>query len=157
PSLAELASRVNALLFASTPSNKYATAFLLAYDPADGNCVYVNGGHNDGIVLRADGSVELLTTTGMPVGLFPRAAFEEGRVTLGPGDSVTLYSDGVSEAENSTEDQFGMDRMTDVLRAEQSEPTSRMVEAMFQAIDGFAGTAPQHDDITLMILKRQGK
>src|SRR5450432_1165329 len=77
-SLAGLATRVNSLLHASTPSNKFATAIFLAYDPATGCVTYVNGRHNDGIVLRADGRVELLTTTGLPLGLFPRADYEEG-------------------------------------------------------------------------------
>ncbi len=154
PSLADLATRVNSLLHASTPSNKFATAFFLTYDPSTGACTYVNGGHNDGILLRCDGSVEMLTTTGMPLGLFARAAYEEGRLAMGPGDLLALYSDGVSEAENCSEDQFGMDRMIDVMRAHQQAPAAAIVDQMFQSIDAFAGDAPQHDDITLMILKR---
>jgi sigma-B regulation protein RsbU (phosphoserine phosphatase) len=153
-SLSALATRVNVLLYASTPSNKFATAFLLAYDPATGACAYVNGGHNDGIVLRQDGSVQLLETTGMPLGLFARAAYEEGQVELGPGDLLMLYSDGVTEAEDNGEEQFGMDRVVDVLRTHRDQPAAGIVDQMLLRLDEFAGTAPQHDDITLMILKR---
>jgi phosphoserine phosphatase RsbU/P len=153
-SLADLTTRVNSLLHASTPSNKYATAFFLSYDPANGECAYVNGGHVDGIVLRRDDTVELLPTTGLPVGLFARAEYEEGRVVLRSGDLLLLYSDGVSEANNTSEEEFGIDRMVDVLRAYRGEPSETIVEQMVLRIDEFAGAAPQFDDITLMALKR---
>ncbi|MBZ5622014.1 MAG: SpoIIE family protein phosphatase [Acidobacteriia bacterium] len=153
-SLADLATRVNALLHASTPSNRFATAFFLAYDPATGSGTYVNGGHNDGIVLRKDDTVELLTTTGLPLGLFARAAYEEGRVSLEPGDLLMIYSDGVTEAEDGNDGEFGMERVIEVLKSYRDEPASVIVDRMFERIDAFAGTAPQHDDITLMVLKR---
>ena len=153
-SLSALATRVNILLHASTPPNKFATAFLLTYHPPTGGCTYVNGGHNDGIVLRGDGAVTLLETTGMPLGLFARAAYEEGQTHLAPGDLLMLYSDGVTEAEDIHEEQFGMDRVIDVLRAYREQPATAIVEQMLLRIDEFAGAAPQHDDITLMVLKR---
>jgi len=152
--LSALATRVNALLHASTPPNKFATAFLLSYDPSTGGCTYVNGGHNDGIVLRADGSVTLLEATGMPLGLFARAAYEEGRVELSPGDLLMLYSDGVTEADDIHEEEFGMDRVIGVLREHRDQPSAGIVDQMLRRIDEFAGAAPQHDDITLMVLKR---
>ena len=153
-SIADLATRVNALLHASTPSNKFATAFLLAYDPTTGSGVYANGGHNDGIVLRRDASVELLPTTGLPLGLFATAAYEEGCVTLDPGDLLMLYSDGVPEAWDVNEEDFGMDRIIGVLKTHHDQPAARIVNAMLESIDSFAGPAPQHDDITLMVVKR---
>ncbi len=156
PTLAELAARVNSLLHASTPPNRFATAFLMAYDPGTGGCVYANGGHNDGILLRRDGGVELLATTGLPLGLFANAAYEEGRVTLAPGDLLMLYSDGVTEAWDVNEEEFGTERVIDVLRAHRPEPAAAIVDHMIRGIDAFAGTAPQHDDITLMVLKRTG-
>jgi sigma-B regulation protein RsbU (phosphoserine phosphatase) len=153
-SLADLATRVNALLHASTPSNRFATAFFLVYDPATGSGIFVNGGHNDGIVLRSNGTVELLTTTGLPLGLFARAAYEEGRVSLEPGDLLMIYSDGVTEAEDGNDGEFGMERVVEVLQSYREEPASVIVDQMVKHIDAFAGAAPQHDDITLMVLKR---
>jgi sigma-B regulation protein RsbU (phosphoserine phosphatase) len=152
--LSELAARVNSLLHASTPSNRFATGFLLSYDPPSGAATYVNAGHNDGIVLRRDGRVELLTTTGLPLGLFARADYEEASVELAPGDLLMLYSDGVTEADNLNEEDFGMDRVTAVLKECQDQPAAGIVDRMLREIDAFAGAAPQHDDITLMILKR---
>jgi sigma-B regulation protein RsbU (phosphoserine phosphatase) len=152
--LSELAAMTNALLFASTPSNRFATAFLLDYDPQTGACVYVNGGHNDGIVLRRDGTVELLTATGMPVGLFAKAAYEEGRTQLSAGDLLMLYSDGVTEASDIHEEDFGMDRVIDVLKSHRDCPAPELADRMMKSIDAFVGSAPQHDDITLMVMKR---
>lgn len=153
-SLSEFATRMNSLLHASTPSNKFATGILLAYDPAAGGCTYVNAGHNEGILLRRDGSVTLLATTGLPLGLFARAAYEEGRTELLPGDLLLLYSDGVTEATDLRDEEFGMDRTIDVLRAYREQSASAIVNAVLQHIDQFVGAAPQHDDITLMVLKR---
>jgi sigma-B regulation protein RsbU (phosphoserine phosphatase) len=152
--LAELATNVNSLLWASTPSNRFATAFLLDYDPVSGDCTYVNGGHNDGILLRADGAVELLATTGLPLGLFAKAVFEEGRVELRAGDLLMLYSDGVTEANDGNENDFEMERVIEVLKSSRDLPATEIADRMMKTIDAFVGSAPQHDDITLMVLKR---
>ncbi len=152
--LCELATMTNALLFASTPSNRFATAFLLDYDAETGACVYVNGGHNEGILLRRDGSVELLAPTGLPVGLFAKAAYEEGRVGLASGDLLMLYSDGVPEASDIHEEDFGMDRVIEVLKNHRDLAAGELSDLMIHTIDAFVGAAPQHDDITLMIMKR---
>jgi phosphoserine phosphatase RsbU/P len=152
--LAELATMTNSLLFASTPSNRFATAFLLDYDPQTGSCVYVNGGHNDGIVLRRDGTVELLATTGLPIGLFANAVYEEGRVQLAAGDLLMLYSDGVTEASDLREEDFGMERVIDVLKSHRDLSAAELSDLMIKTIDAFVGAAPQHDDITLMVMKR---
>jgi sigma-B regulation protein RsbU (phosphoserine phosphatase) len=153
-SLSAFATRINSLLHASTPSNRFATGFLLAYDPATGACTFVNAGHNDGILLRRDGSVQLLETTGLPLGLFARATYEESQVELAPGDLLLLYSDGVTEASDLQDEEFGMDRTIDVLRACREQSASAIVNAVLAQIDQFVGAAPQHDDITLMALKR---
>jgi sigma-B regulation protein RsbU (phosphoserine phosphatase) len=152
--LAELAAMTNALLFANTPSNRFATAFLLDYDPPTGRCAYANCGHNDGILLRRDGSVELLTATGLPVGLFARAVYEEGRVELSAGDLLMLYSDGVPEASDIHEEDFGMERVIEVLKSYRDLPAAQVADHMIRTIDAFVGAAPQFDDITLMVMKR---
>lgn len=154
-SLVTIATRTNDLLWASTPASKYATAFFCRYNPETGHADYVNCGHNDGILLRADGSVEMLTTTGLPVGLFPRRTYEGAEADVRPGDLLFLYSDGVTEACTEDEDnQFGTDRLVAVLREAASRPAPEILDSVFQAIDDFAAGAPQHDDITMLVLKR---
>lgn len=152
--LPELAARTNDLLWASTPPNKYATAFLLRYDPVTGQCVYVNAGHCDGIVLRTSGDVQMLPTTGLPVGLFPKKPFEEASFILEPGDTLLLYSDGVSEANDKDHNEFSVERVVASLRAASAEPGEKILDRLIEDIDAFAGGAPQFDDITMMVLKR---
>jgi phosphoserine phosphatase RsbU/P len=149
-----LANRTNDLLYATTPSNRYATAFLGFYEPLTGALRWVNCGQSDGIILHANGEVSHLPCTGLALGQFPRQQYEEETCTLQPGDILALYSDGVSEANNLAEDEFGTDRLIEVIRAHAEESPDAMVDAVFAAIDEFAGDAPQFDDITLMIVKR---
>jgi sigma-B regulation protein RsbU (phosphoserine phosphatase) len=153
--LPALAARTSDLLWASTPPNKYATAILVRYDPATGAGVYVNGGHADGVILKADDTVELLPTTGLPVGLFPKRTFEQASFQLQAGDVMVLYSDGVSEANDLDQNEFGMDRLVASIRATRGEPAAAIIDRIIADIDAFAGAAPQFDDITLMVVKRR--
>jgi sigma-B regulation protein RsbU (phosphoserine phosphatase) len=153
-SLSTLAGRTNDLLHATTPSNRYATALLVFYEPATGACRWVNCGHNDALVLHANGEVDRLACTGLALGLFPRQVYEEQTCTLAPGDILALYSDGVTEAQDNSENEFGVDRLIDCIRRSVAEPPGAIVDAVFREIDAFAGSAPQFDDITLMIVKR---
>ncbi|MBL8228022.1 MAG: PP2C family protein-serine/threonine phosphatase [Bryobacterales bacterium] len=153
-SLVEIAGVTNELLYATTPSNKFATAFLCAIEPATGQCRYVNCAHNASVLLRADDTVEMLDGPGLALGLFPMRTHKEAQFELKPGDVLALYSDGVSEAQDLVSDEFGTDRLTECMRAKRHEPASAIVDHVFEAIDAFAGEAPQFDDITLMIVKR---
>ena len=152
--LLEVAGRANDLLYATTPPNRFATAFLVAVDPCTGHCRYVNCGHNAAVLLRADGAHELLDGPGFALGLFPMRTARELNCLIGPGDLLALYSDGVTEAQNASEDEFELDRLVECLRVNAACPPEVIVDRVFQAIDDFAGDAPQFDDITLMIVKR---
>ena len=96
-----------------------------------------------------------MTSTGMPLGLIdPALPYESSEVDIAAGDIVVLYSDGVPDAQNDREEEFGESRLLDVVRAAAAEPASVIVSRVFTAIDAFVGQAPQFDDITLMVLKR---
>jgi len=155
PPMQELVAQVNELLYASTPSNKYATGFFLLYNPESGDCEYVNGGHNDAIILRGDGKVEMLGATGMPIGLLPKREFDSAGAKLNSGDLVLLYSDGVPEAWNTAEEEFGNERIIECLRETANLPPEDILDHLFTRIDQFAAGAPQHDDITMLVLKRR--
>lgn len=154
PPLTGLAAHTNDLLWASTPANKYATAIFVLYDPASGACQYVNAGHSEGIVLRAAGSVDLLDSTGMPIGLLPKREYEARAFKLEPGDTMLLYSDGVTDACTVDNDEFGLERTINTLRASSHLPAPAILDALIAAIDEHAGGAPQFDDITAMVVKR---
>ena len=149
-----VARTANDLLYATTPSNRYATALLLIYEAATGACRWINCGHTDGIIVRADGSVEMLPCTGIALGLFPARTYEEAAFQLRDGDLLAIYSDGVTDAQNNAEEDFGTDRLVEVLTRHAALPSTEVVDRVFDAIDAFAGDAPQFDDITMLILKR---
>jgi sigma-B regulation protein RsbU (phosphoserine phosphatase) len=153
-SLAELACRTNELLFATTPGSKYATAALVLAYPASGECQYVSGGHTETLLLRADGQRVWMGATGVPLGLFPGMAWDELSFTLGAGDVLVLYSDGVSEAQTAVFDEFGPERLADIVQRQREQPAAAIVAASVAAIDVFVEGAPQFDDITLMVIKR---
>ena len=154
PSLAELARCTNELLYSSTPDNKYATAILLTIEPFSGKCCYVNAGHTESLVVRAGGRVETLPPTGLPLGLFSGMPYESADFDTGVGDAIVLYSDGVSEAMNLADEEFGTERLVTAVRRSQDGGAAEMLAAVMHDVDAFVGDAPQHDDITLLILKR---
>ncbi len=153
-SLSNVAQRANTLLHATTPGNRYATAFLTQYDPTTGICQWVNCGHNDGVVLRKSGTVEMMPCSGIALGLFPNMAYETQTFQLEPGDLLAIYSDGVTEANDAAEQEFSLERFVDALKKNREQPASEIVSAVIREIDAFVGDAPQFDDITLMVMKR---
>ncbi len=154
PTLAALAARTNDLLFATTPGNKYVTAVMAACDPQTGKVVYVNAGHNGGLLLKADGAHEWLKPTGTPIGLFPGLPYTEENFQLEAGDTLALFSDGIPEALNLDEEEFGEEKFLEFVRRVKDEPAQTIVSEAFHEIDAFAGAAPQYDDITLLVIKR---
>ncbi len=165
PSLVELAARTNELLHATTPANKFVTAILLELEPATGRAKYVNAGHGDCLLLRgANGAVERLESTGLPLGMMPPEMLEmlgknytEKTLQLNHGDLLALYFDGVTEAHDIHENEWGDERLVECLRKVEKNSAQQIVERIFEQIDQFAATAPQHDDITVLIIKRSSE
>lgn len=153
-SLSELAYRANELLFATTPGSKYATAALVLAYPVTGECRYVSGGHTETLLLRENGERVWMGATGVPLGLFPGMTWEELSFTLGAGDVLVLYSDGVSEAQTVAFDEFGPERLAAIVERQRDRPAPEIIASIVAAIDEFVEGAPQFDDITLMVIKR---
>lgn len=153
--LTELAAQMNELLYASTPSNKYVTAILVEIDPASGEARYVNAGHTDCLLLRADGETIWLRGTGTPLGLLPDRPYAEKFFTLAPGDQLALFSDGVTEAQNPAEEEFGEASVVSTFHRLAGHSAKSLVDEIFHEIDHFAGDAPQYDDITLFVVRRE--
>lgn len=154
PALTELAAHTNELLYATTPSNKYVTGVMLQVDPVSGECTYVSAGHTDCLLLRASGEAEWIKATGTPLGLIPMMPYEEQSFVVQTGDIIALFSDGVTEAQDLQEEEYGEQRVADFMRGIAHESAAVIVDKIFDEIDRFAGAAPQYDDITLFVLKR---
>ena len=153
-SLDEVVRSVNRYLAENTPSNRFVTLFAAELDPATSKLTYINAGHNPPLVGRIDGRIEQLASGGFPLGIIPAAEFELGEMTLEPGESLVIYSDGVSEANNIAGDEFGLDRLASVIQNNLSVSAAGMRDKVESALSSFTQTAPANDDITLVIVKR---
>jgi serine phosphatase RsbU (regulator of sigma subunit)/pSer/pThr/pTyr-binding forkhead associated (FHA) protein len=147
--------RLNKATCATCPSNRFITFFFCVLDPASGDLAYANAGHNPPILVRANGDAEMLEGGGPVLGILSIAPYSEMHATLAEGDMLVLYSDGVTEANNPAFDQFDEERFIEVLKANRHQPAGKIVEAVTGALTEFCAGAPQADDITLVVAKRQ--
>jgi sigma-B regulation protein RsbU (phosphoserine phosphatase) len=150
-----ICSKVSRRLFTRTPPERYATAFVAALDPGTGKLAYTNAGHNAGLLVRKDGSVQKLEANGLPVGLFPVVEYEKAEVLLSPGDLVVLYTDGITEAANPKGEEFGLARLETLMREHVAKPLPAIGAAVEKALEAFADGTPYGDDRTLVMLRRE--
>lgn len=146
--------RLNELVLRRTSPEKFVTFIATLYDPESGSLVYANAGHNPGIVLRAGGGHELLPAQGPPLGLFAGQSYGSGALTLSSGDLVVLYTDGITEAANPEDDEFGLDRLVALVRSVSTRPLAEIEEAICAGLAAFASGVPFHDDRTVVLLRR---
>lgn len=154
--LTALAADAHALLYGSTAGNKYVTAALLELEIETGRGRYVSAGHINSWLIDRQGVGRALASTGSPFGLLPPGpSYGETAVSIAPGECLILCSDGVTDAQNQAEEEFGEARLADAVAAVRHESAERIVAHVFAAVDAFAAAAPQFDDITLMVVRRQ--
>jgi phosphoserine phosphatase RsbU/P len=149
-----LLERLNRHIVESSAANKFITMLLAELDPRTGVLHYMNAGHNPAILLRRDGSVDQLGAGGLPLGLMLQARFQSRALTLEPGDLLCVYSDGITEAESPSDEEFGMGRLIDLLRRERYRPLQELVEAIPQKVGEHSQGLPQGDDQTLVLMRR---
>ncbi|MBA3769357.1 MAG: SpoIIE family protein phosphatase [Blastocatellia bacterium] len=152
--LAEMLVSINTYLSENTPSNRFITLFAAELEPSSGVLSFINAGHNPPLIGRADGTVELLGSGGLPLGIMPFAQYDLGSAQLNPGDVLVIYSDGVSEANNLAEDEFGMERLEEVVAQNVTQTATGLRDKVESALSQFTGAAAPNDDITLVIVKR---
>jgi phosphoserine phosphatase RsbU/P len=158
---AKLMDKVNRLVYEASASNRYATFFFGALDPVTRMLECVNAGHNAPLVLRQkpDGSAEILRleADGPVVGLLPFAPYSEQSLQLQPGDLLVTYTDGISEAMTHDDEEWGEERMMQAAAAAKDGSAEAVLQHVFAEADRFTAGAPQHDDMTLLILKLDPK
>jgi phosphoserine phosphatase RsbU/P len=154
--LANVMSNVNRLVFDATPDNRYATFFYAQFERATRRLTYVNAGHNPPIVLRRiKGMTHVirLDAGGPVVGLFREAPYQQASLTLEPGDILIGFTDGISEAMNIQDEEWGEERLLPALEACANQKAAEMIPSVMNAADRFVNGAPQHDDMTLVVMK----
>jgi phosphoserine phosphatase RsbU/P len=151
--LAALMTRLNALLYRMAGGRKYVTFFFGRYNPDRGELRYVNAGHNPPFVIAGD-TVEALVSTGRPIGILPEATYHEAFAMLPAGATLFLYTDGLNEANNPEELEFGMERLEELVARTAAEEVETMSDAVLSAIAAYENGAHANDDKTIVILRR---
>ncbi len=153
--LPEIVGSVNRYLSENTPTNRFVTLFIAELNPLDGTLKYINAGHNPPLIGRINGAVEQLDSGGFPLGIMPLAEYEIGETHLKSGEALVIYSDGVSEAANLKGEEFGMERLSEVVQKHLAASASGLRDKVESSLSMFTQTAPAGDDITLVIVKKK--
>ncbi len=152
--LTELVGRMNGYACTNSQNGRrFTTAFIAEYRPATRTLTYVNAGHNNPILRRPTGAIERLATGGVPLGIMEGAPYYSETVTLQPGDWLVIFTDGVVEAENNGQQEYGEERLMVMLHSGVALTPAMLLNAIMADLDRFTGDAPQHDDVTLLLIK----
>ncbi len=151
--VSRMAERINEQLCRSTDADRFATLFVAIYDDRARALRYTNAGHNPPLLVRTDGTFERLWTGGTVLGAFDGVGFEEGQAALGEGDLLVVYSDGITEAQQANGEEYGEERLAQLVAAHRSETAENIRQDIFKEIDRWTGQADRGDDQTLVILK----
>jgi len=155
-----ICERLSRLLYRRTPPSKYATGFLGLVEAATGRLRYTSAGHNPVLLVRQESSaaepVELLGSTGQPLGLLPDTRFSVAETTLAVGDLLVLYSDGITEAANPGGEEYGLERLRRVCLASREEPLGDLARTIEDDLARFADDEPFADDRTVVMVRRSG-
>ena len=148
-------AEVNTQLQQDNPTFMFVTLIYALFNPESGLLTYSIAGHDPPILIKADGTVtELPLTKGIALGIASDVVYTQESVTMEPGDTVVLFTDGVTEAMNADNQQFGLGRLTEMFEGKPPENATAANEAVFEYVRNFAGDAPQSDDITCLTLRR---
>ena len=153
--LAELVEGVNRYACSNSMGGvRFTTAFLAELDPLTGAIAYVNAGHNVPILRKSSGAVERLEAGGIPIGILAESHYQMGTTRLESGDWLVIFTDGVVEAVNSGDEEYGEPELIRLLDRESRSTPAELLRSLMADLDRHVGNTPQHDDITCLLLKR---
>ncbi len=153
--LSDLAGGLNRQACANSQNGRFTTAFIAELNPATGDLTYFSAGHNPPILRRADGTFERLKSDNIPLGIELKEFYKTGITRLEPLDLLVIYTDGVTEARNEDHQEFGEPRLELLLQSVPEERAALTLAKIMQVLDQFVGAAPQHDDITCLVVRRR--
>lgn len=153
--LAELVEGVNRYTCSNSQGGaRFTTAFFAELDPATGDVVYINAGHNVPILRKSSGVLERLEAGGIPIGIFSESTYQVGATRLESGDWLVIFTDGVVEAVNSKDEEYGEPQLIRLVDRESGKAPAELLRGLWEELDLYVGNTPQHDDITCLLLKR---
>lgn len=151
---AEIFNRVSRRLYARTPPEKYATGFVAQLHPTAHRLEWANAGHNTALLIRTSGEVDRLSASGPPLGLLPVSTYQAHATEVGPGDLLIIYTDGITEAVDGDDEEFGLDRLVAVASRHRAAPLIELRGEIERALDEFVDGVPYADDRTMLFLRR---
>jgi sigma-B regulation protein RsbU (phosphoserine phosphatase) len=154
--LAVVVANINRLVYEASAAHRYATFFYGQYNPATREFQYVNAGHNPPMLFHScDGKCQVsrLEVGGTVVGLLESFPYQQGKVTLAPCDILVAFTDGISEAMNQADEEWGEKNLVETIENNSKLPPAELLQQILKAADAFAGGAKQHDDMTLVVLR----
>jgi hypothetical protein len=155
PALDQLGERLNTVFVQNGLPNRYATLFYAEVADGAGSLRYLNAGHNPPLLARWSG-IETLPASSLPLGMLEGAAYREGQLDLRPGEMLVVYSDGLSEARNEAGEEFGAARLTEALGRMRNLPAEDAGRGLLREVDAFVAGQRLDDDLSLVVLLRQG-
>ncbi|MGA7696294.1 MAG: PP2C family protein-serine/threonine phosphatase [Candidatus Sulfotelmatobacter sp.] len=154
--LPELVANMNRYACSNSQGGlRFTTAFLAEYDAAHRVFNYINAGHNAPILRRSNGLIERLDVGGLPIGIQSDAKYESASVPLAPGDWLIIFTDGLVEAENARQEEYGESRLLNSIAAGAATSPPEMLNRLMAELDLFVGSTPQHDDVTCLLVKAE--
>jgi phosphoserine phosphatase RsbU/P len=154
--LPELVANMNKYACSNSQGGlRFTTAFLAEYDAARHVFTYINAGHNNPILRRATGLIERLDVGGLPLGIQAEAQYESASVAITPGDWLVIFTDGLVEAENAHQEEYGETRLLGTIAAGAPSTPAEMLHRLMAELDLFVGSTPQHDDVTCLLVKAE--
>lgn len=150
----EICRKLSDMLYRRTTAERYATLFLSTLHVESNTVTYTNAGHNPSILVKHDGSTTMLENTGFPVGMFPRGKWTQERIHMEPGDTLVLYTDGITEITNKAKDEYGRYQLAEFCAQHRRLELPELAEKIHEDLDRFAEGEPNTDDQTLVLLRR---
>lgn len=148
-------NRSNRLLYHSTDAAKYATFFCGILDSTKHEIIFSNAGHNNPILFTSEGQIERLQTVGIVLGFLDDFEFAEAKIKMNQGDVLVVISDGISEAMNENEEEYGEEKLEKLITENKNLSADKIAELIIESVNNYSGTLPQSDDITLIVIKRK--
>jgi phosphoserine phosphatase RsbU/P len=154
PPLSQLAERLNRYACDhSLGGQRFTTAIIAEFDPATRQLSYVNAGHNSPVLRRADGAIERLESSSVPLGIQDNSSFPAAQIELQPNDTLILFTDGVIEAFNAANEEFSDPRLIQVVRNLPRQTAQATLHSIMKSVEAFVGATRQSDDITCLVLQ----
>lgn len=150
---AKLIENMNRLIYEASPRNVFATFFFAVYDSRQRTLVYVNAGHNAPLLFRCGAPPMRLNPTGVALGLTGKSQYRQFEIVLEPGDVLLAYTDGVTEAMNAVQEEFGEERLEAAVAGALHDRAPQLIVKVNEAVDRFVAGAPQHDDLTVVVAR----